>query len=90
MVNLRCLRNRPTAEIQPENTARRDRVQRCMDNAQQEEAFREFLRLLGAHGGKMPYGAVDKLVHSYHSNDYKAINKKNYIIVYRKIKRKLH
>ncbi len=80
MANPRCLRSRPTAEIRAENAARRDRVQRCMDNAQQEEAFREFLKLLGAHGGKMPYGAVDKLVHSYHLNGYKAVNKKNKIL----------
>ncbi len=75
MIHPRCLRSRPTAEIRVENAARRDQVNRCIDNnAQQEEAFHGFLKLLGAHGGKMPYGAVDKLVRSYHFNSSKAIN----------------
>jgi hypothetical protein len=47
-----------------------------MENAQQEEAFREFLKLLGVNGGKMPYGAVNKLVHSYNANGFKAVTKK--------------
>ena len=57
-----------------------------MENAQQEEAFCEFLKLLGANGGKMPYGAVDKLVRSYNANGFKAVTKKKYIIGYHKIK----
>jgi hypothetical protein len=38
-----------------------------MENAPQEEAFHEFLKSLGANGGKMPYGVVNKLVCSYNA-----------------------
>jgi hypothetical protein len=51
-------------------------VQKCIDNAQQEEAFQEFLNLLGANGGKVPYGAVNLLVKSYHLNGDKAVTGK--------------
>ncbi len=47
--------SRATAEARVESAALRSRVKRSMENAQQEEAFREFLKLLGANGGKIPY-----------------------------------
>jgi hypothetical protein len=37
----------------------------------------ESLNLLGANGGKVPYGAVGKLIKSYHANGYKAVTRKN-------------
>jgi hypothetical protein len=45
-----------------ENAARRCRVKKSIEKAQQEEAFKEMLKLIGNNGGKMPYGEVDKLV----------------------------
>ncbi len=57
-----------------------------MENAQQEEVFREFLMLLWANGVKMPYGAVNKLVRPYNAYGFKAVTKKKYIIGYHKIK----
>jgi hypothetical protein len=60
----RMSRARPTAEHQVENAARRNQVQKSIANAQQEEAFGELLNLLIANGGKVPYGAVGKLIKS--------------------------
>ena len=45
-----------------ENAARKCRVKKSIEKAQQEEAFKEFVAIIGANGGKIPYGAVDKLV----------------------------
>jgi hypothetical protein len=47
------------------------------EKAQQEEAFKELLTVIGAHGGKLPYGAMDKLVKKYQGNGYKAITRQN-------------
>ncbi len=73
----RLSRTQPTAEQRAEDAARRNRVQKSIMNAQQEEAFGEFLNLLGCNGGKPPYGAVKKLIKSYHVNGYKAVTRKN-------------
>ncbi len=67
----------PTIEIWEENAARRDQVQKFIDNAQQEEAFREFFKLLGTNYGIIPYGTVKNVDHSYHLNGYKAVDKNN-------------
>jgi hypothetical protein len=32
---------------------------------------------MGAYRGKIPYGAVDRLVKTYHSNGYKAATRDN-------------
>ncbi len=52
-------------------------MKKCLEKAQQEEAFRELLSIMGANGGRIPYGAVDKLVKTYHSNGYKAVTRDN-------------
>jgi hypothetical protein len=52
-------------------------MKKCFEKAQQEEAFRELLVIMGANGGKVPYGAVDKLVKTYHSNGFKAVTRDN-------------
>jgi hypothetical protein len=33
--------------------------------------------LIGANGGKIPYGGVDKLVKTYNKNGFKAVDKDN-------------
>ena len=68
---------RPSPESRVENAARRVRMKKCLEKVQQEEAFRELLSIMGANGGKIPYGAVDKLVKTYHSNGYKAVTRDN-------------
>jgi hypothetical protein len=68
---------RPSPETRVENAARRVRVKKCLEKAQQEEAFRELLSIMGANGGKIPYGAVDQLVKTYHQNGYKAVTRDN-------------
>ena len=68
--------SRATAEARAESAALRSRVKRSMENAQQEEVFHEFLMLLWANGGKMPYGAVNKLVRPYNAYGFKAVTKK--------------
>jgi len=64
---------RPPPEARIENAARRVWMKKCLEKAQQEEAFRELLEIIGANGGKIPYGAVNKLVKTYHSNGFKAV-----------------
>jgi hypothetical protein len=64
-------------EARIENAAQRVRIKKCLEKVQQEEAFRELLAIMGANGGKIPYGAVDKLVKTYHSNGFKAVTRDN-------------
>jgi hypothetical protein len=45
-----------------ENTALRNRVKKGYKNSQQEEAFKEFLQITGVNSGKIPYGAVKRLL----------------------------
>lgn len=52
-------------------------MKKCLKKAQQEEALQELLMIMGANGGKIPYGAVDKLVKNYHSNGFKAVTRDN-------------
>jgi hypothetical protein len=77
MVKTRAENKRPPPEIREENAARRVRMKRCLEKAQQEEAFRELLTLIGANGGKIPYGGVDKLVKTYNKNGFKAVTRDN-------------
>jgi hypothetical protein len=46
---------RPCPAERLENAARRNRVKKSIENAQQEEAFKELVKLIGANGGKLPY-----------------------------------
>jgi hypothetical protein len=77
MVLTRNNNKRPPPEARTENAARRVRMKKCLEKAQQEEAFRELLSIMGANGGRIPYGAVDKLVKTYHKNGYKAVTRDN-------------
>ncbi len=52
-------------------------MKKCLEKAQQEEAFKEFLKLIGANGGKIPYGSVEKLVKTYNDNGFKAVTRQN-------------
>ena len=52
---------RPDRGERIENAARRSRVKKSIEKAQQEEAFKEMVKIIGNNGGKMPYGEVDKL-----------------------------
>ena len=47
------------------------------EKAKQEEAFKELLKVIGANGGKMPYGAMDKLIKRYQGNGFKAVTRQN-------------
>jgi hypothetical protein len=77
MVKTRAENKRPSPEMREENAARRVQMKRCLEKAQQEEAFRELLILIGANGGKIPYGGVDKLVKTYNKNGFKAVTRDN-------------
>jgi hypothetical protein len=52
-------------------------MRRGYEKAQQEEAFKELLTVIGVHGGKLPYGAMDKLVKKYQGNGYKAVTRQD-------------
>ncbi len=56
MPNTRSANARPCHEERLENAALRSRVKKSYEKAQQEEAFKELLKLIGANGGKLPYG----------------------------------
>jgi hypothetical protein len=56
---------RPDRQQRLENAELRNRVKRDHEKAQQEEAFKVLLQIIGANGGKIPYGAVNKLLKKY-------------------------
>ena len=64
-------------EEDPDDLRRKKRMTQSYNRVQQEEAFRELLKLLGANGGKLPYGAMEKLVKTYNKNDFTAVNRDN-------------
>jgi ATP-dependent Lon protease len=69
-----------------ENRARKSRVQKTIDKAQKEEAFKELLKLIGSNGGKVPYGSVNKLVSNYKRMGYKAVTRQNLYYELEKLK----
>jgi len=77
MRKTRSANARPAPAECLENTALRDRMKKGYAKAQQEEAFKELQFAIGANGGKLPYGAMDKLVKKYQSNGYKAVTRQN-------------
>ena len=77
MSTRRSSRKPISAAERVENAARKCRVNKSIEKAQQEEAFKEFVALIGANGGKVPYGAVDKLVKAYHKNGFKGVTRQN-------------
>jgi hypothetical protein len=52
MVTTRNHSKRPSPESWEENAARRVRMKKCLEKAQQEEAFQEMLSIMCAKGGK--------------------------------------
>jgi hypothetical protein len=77
MVKTRAAATRPNPAERVENANLRKRVKASYEKAQQEEAFKELLTIIGANGGKVPYGAMDKLVKKFNSNGFKAVNRQN-------------
>ena len=77
MVNTRAAATRPNPAERVENANLRKRVKASYEKTQQEEAFKELLTIIGANGGKVPYGAMDKLVKKFNSNGFKAVNRQN-------------
>jgi len=71
----RSSKNDAAASEHIENAAHKCRVKKSIEKAQQEEAFKEFVALIGTNGGKIPYGAVDKLVKTYHKNGFKGVTR---------------
>jgi hypothetical protein len=67
----------PDCQQHLENAALRTRVKKSYEKAQQEEAFKELIQLIGANGGKVPYGTVNKLVKKYQLNGFKAVTRQN-------------
>jgi hypothetical protein len=53
------------------------RMKQSYGRAQQEEAFKELLKLMGANGGKVPYGAMDKLIKTFNKNGFTAVTRDN-------------
>jgi hypothetical protein len=68
---------RPGREERLENAALRIRMKKGYAKAQQEDAFKELLTVIGVHGGILPYGTMDKLVKKYQGNSYKAVTRQN-------------
>jgi hypothetical protein len=79
MRKTRSANARPAPAECLENTALRNRMKKGYAKAQQEEAFKELQFAIGANGGKLSYGAMDKLVKGYQNNGYKAVTRQNYI-----------
>jgi hypothetical protein len=68
---------RPGREERLESAALRSRMKKGYEKAQQEEAFKELLFMIGANGGKLPYGAMNKLIKKYQANGFKAVTRQN-------------
>jgi hypothetical protein len=51
----------PDREHRWKNAALRNRVKKSIEKAQQEEAFQELLKIMGANGGIAPYGEVKNI-----------------------------
>jgi hypothetical protein len=77
MARTRFSSARPDCEERLHNAARRSRVKKSIEKAQQEEAFKELIGLMGANGGKVPYGGLDKIVKTYNQNGFKAVTRQN-------------
>jgi hypothetical protein len=64
-------------EEDPDDLRRKKHMTQSYNRVQQEEAFKELLKLLGANGGKLPYGAMENLVKTYNKNGFTAVNHDN-------------
>ncbi len=61
-------------------------MKKSYEKDEKEEALKELLQLIGANGGKAPYGAVNKLVKKYHTNGFKAVTWQNLYLRLEKMK----
>jgi ATP-dependent Lon protease len=77
VVKTRHANVRPDCEHCSKNAALRNRVKKSIEKTQQEEAFKELLKLMGANGGKAPYGEVKNIVKAYNANGFKAKTRQN-------------
>ncbi len=77
VVKTRLSTARPNREEHLENVARRCRVKKSIEKAQQEEALKELLKFMANNRGKVPYGKVDRLDKNYNSNGFKAVTRQN-------------
>jgi len=77
VVKTRHANVRPDRENCSMNAALRNRVKKSIEKTQQEEAFKELLKLMGANGGKAPYGEVKNIVKAYNANGFKAKTRQN-------------
>jgi hypothetical protein len=73
----RLAKARPSSYERLENAALRNQVKKGYEKAQQQEAFKELLITIGANGGKLPYGPMDKIVKKYQGNGFKAVTRQN-------------
>jgi hypothetical protein len=62
MPKTRSTNARPDREEHLENVALRGQIKKSYEKAQQEEAFKELLKLMGAKRGVLAYGTMDKLI----------------------------
>jgi hypothetical protein len=62
-VKTRQCAQRPNRKERLQNAAQRCRVkksiERSIEMAQQEEAFKYLIKIIGANGGKVPYGEME-------------------------------
>jgi hypothetical protein len=72
MVRTRLSSARTDREERLQNVAQRSHVK-----TQQQEAFKELISMIGANGGKVPYGGLDKMVKAYNQNGFKAVIRQN-------------
>jgi hypothetical protein len=75
VVKTRTSSARPDREEHLENAAQRCCVKKSIAKAQQDEAFKELLTIIGKNGGKLPYGEMNKLVSNYNKNGFKAVTR---------------
>ncbi len=81
---------RSNREERLQNAAQRCNVkksfERSIEKSQQEEAFKDLVKMIGAIGSKVPYGKMDKLVKFYNKNGVKAITRQNLFYRHNKLK----
>lgn len=73
VVKIRTSTAYPDHKEHLENVAQRCRVKKSIAKAQQDEAFKELLRIMGKNGSKLPYGEMNKLISNYNKNGFKAV-----------------
>ena len=57
--------------------ARKKKLEKSYLKTEQEEAFKEVIKVIGANGGRVPYGEMDKIVKAYHEAGCKGVTCSN-------------